>query len=166
MQFYFAVFSKESWILNFVFSWKLLNTYNCWSSVLLLSWNRLKPEQKVARGRNLFFSSDVDKYIKSADLIFISVNTPTKTYGVGKGRAADLKYVEVSFLEAFLNSSFFGNSRFGKLFFREVDFFSENWAKFEYISKEFIKSHPCDLNQTVCHSVKNYSHLIQKISPW
>jgi len=49
---------------------------------------------KVARGRNLFFSSDVDKYIKSADLIFISVNTPTKTYGVGKGRAADLKYVE------------------------------------------------------------------------
>lgn len=48
----------------------------------------------MARGRNLFFSSDVDKYIKSADLIFISVNTPTKTYGVGKGRAADLKYVE------------------------------------------------------------------------
>merc|ERR1711953_859545 len=49
---------------------------------------------KAARGRNLFFSSDVDSHIKSADLIFISVNTPTKTYGVGKGRAADLKYVE------------------------------------------------------------------------
>ena len=42
----------------------------------------------------MFFSSDVDAHIKSADLIFISVNTPTKTYGVGKGRAADLKYVE------------------------------------------------------------------------
>jgi len=49
---------------------------------------------KTCRGRNLFFTTDVDSNIKSADLIFISVNTPTKTYGVGKGRAADLKYVE------------------------------------------------------------------------
>ena len=55
----------------------------------------------------MFFSSDVDKYIKSADLIFISVNTPTKTYGVGKGRAADLKYVEVSFRCGFSNISRF-----------------------------------------------------------
>ncbi|CAH1238703.1 UGDH [Branchiostoma lanceolatum] len=46
------------------------------------------------RGRNLFFSTDVDKAIKEADLIFICVNTPTKTFGVGKGRAADLKYIE------------------------------------------------------------------------
>ena len=44
-----------------------------------------------ARGRNLFFSTDVDKAIDEADMIFISVNTPTKTYGVGKGMAADLK---------------------------------------------------------------------------
>nr|XP_039255727.1 UDP-glucose 6-dehydrogenase-like [Styela clava] len=46
------------------------------------------------RGKNLFFSTEVEKEIIEADLIFISVNTPTKTYGVGKGRAADLKYVE------------------------------------------------------------------------
>ncbi|WP_298324788.1 UDP-glucose 6-dehydrogenase [uncultured Dokdonia sp.] len=48
-----------------------------------------------ARGRNLFFSTEVDKAIDEADLIFISVNTPTKTYGVGKGMAADLKYIEL-----------------------------------------------------------------------
>ena len=43
-----------------------------------------------ARGRNLFFSTEVDKAIEEAQLIFISVNTPTKTYGSGKGMAADL----------------------------------------------------------------------------
>jgi UDPglucose 6-dehydrogenase len=48
-----------------------------------------------ARGRNLFFSTDVDQAIEEADMIFISVNTPTKTYGVGKGKAADLKYIEL-----------------------------------------------------------------------
>jgi UDPglucose 6-dehydrogenase len=48
-----------------------------------------------ARGRNLFFSTDVDKAINEAQMIFISVNTPTKTYGAGKGMAADLKYVEL-----------------------------------------------------------------------
>jgi len=50
---------------------------------------------KEARGRNLFFSTDVDNAIKEAEMIFISVNTPTKTYGVGKGMAADLKYIEL-----------------------------------------------------------------------
>jgi len=49
---------------------------------------------KEARGRNFFFSTDVEKGIRDADIIFISVNTPTKTYGVGAGSAADLKYVE------------------------------------------------------------------------
>ncbi|WP_121967355.1 UDP-glucose 6-dehydrogenase [Myroides sp. N17-2] len=48
-----------------------------------------------ARGRNLFFDTNVDKAIDEADLIFISVNTPTKTYGKGKGMAADLKYIEL-----------------------------------------------------------------------
>lgn len=48
-----------------------------------------------ARGRNLFFSNEVDKAIDEAEMIFISVNTPTKTYGAGKGMAADLKYVEL-----------------------------------------------------------------------
>lgn len=49
----------------------------------------------VARGRNLFFSTDVDSAIEAADMIFIAVNTPTKTYGEGKGMAADLKFVEL-----------------------------------------------------------------------
>ena len=48
-----------------------------------------------ARGRNLFFSTAVDQAIEEAQLIFISVNTPTKTYGSGKGMAADLKYIEL-----------------------------------------------------------------------
>ena len=48
-----------------------------------------------ARGRNLFFSTDIGKGIREAQMIFISVNTPTKTYGRGKGMAADLKYVEL-----------------------------------------------------------------------
>jgi UDPglucose 6-dehydrogenase len=48
-----------------------------------------------ARGRNLTFSVDVDNAIHQAEMIFISVNTPTKTYGAGKGMAADLKYVEL-----------------------------------------------------------------------
>ena len=48
-----------------------------------------------ARGRNLFFSTNVDDAIDAAEMIFISVNTPTKTYGAGKGMAADLKYVEL-----------------------------------------------------------------------
>ena len=49
---------------------------------------------KEARGRNLFFSTDINKHIDEADIIFISVNTPTKTSGEGKGYAADLKYIE------------------------------------------------------------------------
>ncbi len=55
----------------------------------------LKEVVAIARGRNLFFSTDVEKAILEGDIIFISVNTPTKTYGVGKGMAADLKYVEL-----------------------------------------------------------------------
>ncbi|MGA0986788.1 MAG: nucleotide sugar dehydrogenase [Flavobacteriaceae bacterium] len=49
-----------------------------------------------SRGKNLFFSTEVEKAIDEADMIFISVNTPTKTYGKGKGLAADLKYIELS----------------------------------------------------------------------
>ncbi|MAI28033.1 MAG: UDP-glucose 6-dehydrogenase [Flavobacteriales bacterium] len=48
-----------------------------------------------SRGRNLFFSTDVDKAIEESEMIFIAVNTPTKRYGQGKGMAADLKYVEL-----------------------------------------------------------------------
>jgi UDPglucose 6-dehydrogenase len=46
---------------------------------------------KECRGRNLFFSTDIDAAIKEADLIFVSVNTPTKKTGVGAGYAADLQ---------------------------------------------------------------------------
>jgi len=49
---------------------------------------------RECRGCNLFFSVDVRAAIKEADMIFVAVNTPTKTYGVGAGRAADLRFVE------------------------------------------------------------------------
>ena len=48
---------------------------------------------REARGRNLFFSTDINSAIINSEMIFISVNTPTKTSGEGKGFAADLKYV-------------------------------------------------------------------------
>jgi len=48
----------------------------------------------AARGRNLFFSSEVDKAIEEAEMIFMAVNTPTKTEGEGAGMAADLCYIE------------------------------------------------------------------------
>ena len=50
---------------------------------------------RECRGRNLFFSTDVDEGIREADMIFVSVNTPTKTFGIGSGKAADLRYVEL-----------------------------------------------------------------------
>ncbi|KAF4576279.1 UDP-glucose 6-dehydrogenase 1 [Pleurotus pulmonarius] len=56
----------------------------------------LEDVVRKARGRNLFFSTDVDKAINEADLIFVSVNTPTKKSGVGAGFAADLNYVELA----------------------------------------------------------------------
>ncbi len=47
-----------------------------------------------ARGRNLFFSTDIAAGIREADIIFVSVNTPTKTFGHGAGMASDLQYWE------------------------------------------------------------------------
>jgi UDPglucose 6-dehydrogenase len=49
---------------------------------------------KAARGRNLFFSTDIDAAIRESEVIFVSVNTPTKTFGEGAGKAADLQYWE------------------------------------------------------------------------
>ena len=49
---------------------------------------------KKTRGKNLFFAKDVENQIKENDIIFVSVNTPTKTYGAGAGLAADLQFVE------------------------------------------------------------------------
>lgn len=48
----------------------------------------------ACRGKNLFFSTNIDLHIKEAQMIFIAVNTPTKTFGKGKGMASDLTYVE------------------------------------------------------------------------
>ena len=54
----------------------------------------LKEVVESARGRNLHFSTDIEKAIAAADLIFVCVGTPTKSYGIGAGRAADLRYIE------------------------------------------------------------------------
>jgi UDPglucose 6-dehydrogenase len=48
----------------------------------------------AARGKNLFFDTDIEKGIKKSDIIFVAVNTPTKTFGAGAGMAADLQYWE------------------------------------------------------------------------
>ncbi len=56
----------------------------------------LKERVEKSRGKNLFFSTDVDKEIAEADIIFVSVNTPTKTFGEGAGKAADLQFVELT----------------------------------------------------------------------
>jgi len=50
---------------------------------------------QACRGKNLFFSTDIDAEIQRADVIFISVNTPTKTTGIGAGRAANIKNCEL-----------------------------------------------------------------------
>ncbi len=54
----------------------------------------LKEVVEDARGKNLFFGTDIDASIKEADIIFVSVNTPTKTFGFGCGKASDLQYIE------------------------------------------------------------------------
>lgn len=60
---------------------------------------------RCARGRNLFFSTEIDKNIAEADIIFVSVNTPTKTFGQGAGRAADLQYWEKTARQILENST-------------------------------------------------------------
>ena len=54
----------------------------------------LKERVENVRGKNLFFSTDIDREIDEADIIFVSVNTPTKTFGEGAGKAADLQFIE------------------------------------------------------------------------
>ena len=72
---------------------------NQWNSLELENLPIYEPGlDKVVencRGKNLFFSTDIEKNIDNSEMIFISVNTPTKTYGDGKGMAADLRYVEL-----------------------------------------------------------------------
>lgn len=71
---------------------KRIDAWN--SDVLPIYEPGLDEIVKACRGKNLFFSTDVQGGIEEADIIFASVNTPTKTRGVGAGRAADLKYIE------------------------------------------------------------------------
>jgi UDPglucose 6-dehydrogenase len=60
---------------------------------------------RAVRGKNLFFSTDVDGAIREADIIFVSVNTPTKMFGQGAGRAADLQYWEKTARQILRNST-------------------------------------------------------------
>jgi UDPglucose 6-dehydrogenase len=75
------------------------NRINAWNSKneeeLPIYEPGLAAVVKEAIGKNLFFSTNVEQAIDEAEMIFISVNTPTKTYGAGKGMAADLKYIEL-----------------------------------------------------------------------
>jgi UDPglucose 6-dehydrogenase len=57
------------------------------------------------RGKNLFFSTDIDRAIQECDIIFVSVNTPTKTFGEGAGKAADLQYWEKTARQIVANST-------------------------------------------------------------
>ena len=59
---------------------------------------------RKTRGRNLFFTKDIDNQIKENDIIFVSVNTPTKTFGTGAGMAADLQYWEKTARQILENS--------------------------------------------------------------
>lgn len=68
---------------------------NAWNSDHLPIYEPgLDDVVKECRGRNLFFSTEVEKHVAEADIVFVSVNTPTKTQGLGAGKAADLTYWE------------------------------------------------------------------------
>jgi len=69
---------------------------DAWNSADLPIYEPGLPEVvEECRGRNLFFSTDIDGEIEKADIVFISVNTPTKTQGIGAGRAANIKNCEL-----------------------------------------------------------------------
>ena len=57
------------------------------------------------RGKNLHFSTSINEKIKNADMVFISVNTPTKKNGLGAGKASDLKWVEACARQVATNAS-------------------------------------------------------------
>jgi len=59
---------------------------------------------KAVRGKNLFFSTEIEKGIRESEIIFVSVNTPTKTFGAGAGMAADLQYWEKTARQILQNS--------------------------------------------------------------
>ena len=65
----------------------------------------LKEIVFAARRKNLFFSTEIERHINEADIIFVSVNTPTKTFGRGAGKAADLQYWEKTARQILENST-------------------------------------------------------------
>ena len=73
---------------------------NAWNSEDLSQLPIFEPglEKLIfkCREKNLFFTTDIESSISEADMIFLSVNTPTKTKGIGAGKASDLKWVEAS----------------------------------------------------------------------
>lgn len=72
-----------------------LSRISAWNSDQLPIYEPgLEEVVKKCRGKNLFFSTNVEKHVSEADIIFVSVNTPTKTQGLGAGKAADLTYWE------------------------------------------------------------------------
>lgn len=66
---------------------------------------RLDELVSRTRGRNLFFTTEIEKGIQESQIIFVSVNTPTKTFGQGAGRAADLQYWEKTARQILTNAS-------------------------------------------------------------
>lgn len=72
-----------------------LSRISAWNSDQLPIYEPgLEEVVKKCRGKNLFSSTNVEKHVSEADIIFVSVNTPTKTQGLGAGKAADLTYWE------------------------------------------------------------------------
>jgi UDPglucose 6-dehydrogenase len=70
---------------------------NAWNSDKLPIYEPgLDEVVKAVRGKNLFFTTNLEASVHESEIIFVSVNTPTKTHGVGAGRAADLKYWELA----------------------------------------------------------------------
>lgn len=68
---------------------------NAWNSDKLPIFEPgLQERVQSARGKNLFFSTEIDRCIDEADIIFVSVNTPTKMFGEGAGKAVDLQFIE------------------------------------------------------------------------
>ena len=71
---------------------------DAWNSISLDDLPVYEPGLKKIisrfRGINLHFSTDIEKHISEADMVFISVNTPTKVKGIGAGQASDLKWIE------------------------------------------------------------------------
>ncbi len=68
---------------------------NAWNSDKLPIFEPGLQERVLsARGKNLFFSTEIDRCIDEADIIFVSVNTPTKMFGEGAGKAVDLQFIE------------------------------------------------------------------------